>query len=458
MTFVVYQGMIGSKLSETGLTGGTIKQPETVGERLHRLRLERGLSQRDLAAPGVSYAYISRIEAGARRPSVKALRKLATTLGVTAEYLETGSEVRGADARELRLSEIELRLRLEGSAPTGELYDILDEAVADADTSAVARAQIALGYAASARGDHAETILQLERAVETGFVTGASRPDVWVTLGHAFALTGQPRRAVELFERGLVQLTELAPQDLGTRVRFSSYLSYALTDLGELQRARAVVMEALASDSTELADQYTRVRLHWSLGRLSLEQSKPQAALESFRRAVILLEATEDTLHLSRAHLSCAHALIDADELGEASQHIEEAERLLGPRPAADDLAVVRRMQAMCAARAGEYEDAERYGHEALALATELPNERGQIWWAIAEARAGAEEPGADEAFRHALELIGEYGTVRDHAILLRAYGRYLRDTGREHDALGVFERAADVAANLQGQPTSAER
>lgn len=65
---------------------------ETVGERLKRLRLERELSQRDLACPGVSYAYISRIEAGTRDPSMKALRKLAEKLGVTTAYLETGSE------------------------------------------------------------------------------------------------------------------------------------------------------------------------------------------------------------------------------------------------------------------------------------------------------------------------------------------------------------------------------
>jgi len=36
---------------------------EGIGERLKRLRLERGFSQRDLSSPGVSYAYISRIEA-----------------------------------------------------------------------------------------------------------------------------------------------------------------------------------------------------------------------------------------------------------------------------------------------------------------------------------------------------------------------------------------------------------
>ena len=67
-----------------------VAKRESVGARLKRLRLERGLSQRQLSAPGVSYAYISRIEAGARVPSVKALRQLARKLGVTVEHLETG--------------------------------------------------------------------------------------------------------------------------------------------------------------------------------------------------------------------------------------------------------------------------------------------------------------------------------------------------------------------------------
>lgn len=63
---------------------------ETVGERLRRLRLEQGFSQRELSSRGASYAYISRIEAGTRTPSVKALRSIAPKLGVTVDYLETG--------------------------------------------------------------------------------------------------------------------------------------------------------------------------------------------------------------------------------------------------------------------------------------------------------------------------------------------------------------------------------
>ncbi len=54
-----------------------------MGGRIRRLRLE-------LAEPGISDAYISRVEAGTREPSGKALRKLAAKLDTTALYLETG--------------------------------------------------------------------------------------------------------------------------------------------------------------------------------------------------------------------------------------------------------------------------------------------------------------------------------------------------------------------------------
>ncbi len=63
---------------------------ETTGQRLIRLRSEQGLSQRDIAGPGISSAYISRIERGERTASAKALVKLADRLGVTALYLATG--------------------------------------------------------------------------------------------------------------------------------------------------------------------------------------------------------------------------------------------------------------------------------------------------------------------------------------------------------------------------------
>src|SRR3989442_13789604 len=124
---------------------GSEGQTEPIGVRLRRLRLERGLSQRDLSSPGVSYAYISRIEAGARTPSVKALRMLAQKLGVSVEYLETGRDLRDVDERELRLADAELELRLAGDAAAAEakLRDILAEATAAAANPSARRARIA---------------------------------------------------------------------------------------------------------------------------------------------------------------------------------------------------------------------------------------------------------------------------------------------------------------------------
>ena len=105
-------------------------QAETIGARLRRLRLDRAFSQRDLSSPGVSYAYISRIEAGARTPSVKALRMLAAKLGVSVEYLETGRDVRESEERELQLIDAELALRLDNDVARAEqsLHSVLQDA------------------------------------------------------------------------------------------------------------------------------------------------------------------------------------------------------------------------------------------------------------------------------------------------------------------------------------------
>src|SRR5256885_12195598 len=92
--------------------GADMSAGESIGQRLRRLRLEKGLSQRELAGPGVSYAYVSRIEGGQRRPSLRAIRVLARKLGISPQYLETGSMTTSEEDREIRLSDAELRLRL----------------------------------------------------------------------------------------------------------------------------------------------------------------------------------------------------------------------------------------------------------------------------------------------------------------------------------------------------------
>jgi transcriptional regulator with XRE-family HTH domain len=278
-------------------------QAETIGQRLRRLRHERGLSQRELASPGVSYAYISRIEAGARRPSVKALRMLARKLGVSADYLETGSEIRDVDERELRIADAELGLRLDEDTDRAEtaLLRLRDEAVAAGDAIAASRANLALGLASAAAGRNADAIERLEAGLEVSPVSPSLRPDVFATLGRAYTATSRPDLAVELFERCLQEIAEDAPEDFAAQVRFRTYLSGALSDLDELDRAQAVLDAALERVEDGVTDAYARVRLYRSLARLNDARGRPLTALEYVRRALALLAVTDDAEELARS-------------------------------------------------------------------------------------------------------------------------------------------------------------
>src|SRR5205807_1851965 len=171
------------KISSTVATDTQEPQVETIGQRLRRLRLERGLSQRELSSPGVSYAYISRIEAGTRQPSVKALRMLARKLNVSVEYLETGREVGDDAERELAIAEAELSVRLDGETGDAEqnLRRLLDEAVSAGDRMAVMRIRGTLGLQAFHAGRHAEAIDELEGALAALAPSPAARPDLYST-------------------------------------------------------------------------------------------------------------------------------------------------------------------------------------------------------------------------------------------------------------------------------------
>ena len=63
-----------------------------VGTRLRSAREAAGLSQRELAFPGCSAAYISRIERGERTASLQVLRELSQRCDVSETFLAWGRE------------------------------------------------------------------------------------------------------------------------------------------------------------------------------------------------------------------------------------------------------------------------------------------------------------------------------------------------------------------------------
>ena len=425
---------------------------ETIGARLKRLRLQRGFSQRDLSSPGVSYAYISRIEAGARTPSVKALRKLSQKLSVSVEYLETGREIRDVDERELLLADAELELRLGEDTAEAErkISDVLDEADAAGDVPSATRARLALGILASSRGNHLDAVERLEAVVESGEVSPTSRPDVYATLGQSYAFLGAADRAVRLFERCLAEL-DRQPEHAAAHIWFATLLSYALTDAGDYERAHSVIREALANGDAPV-DPYSRMRLYWSRARLAKMEGRSVEALESMREAIALLKTTDDSLHLARAYLLSAGIETQSNHVAEAKEQLEKAESLLGPAPQPIDRAMVEIGKSRIAALEKDADAAVTHARSAIDLVgVSHAGERGPAVWALAHGLSLQEDlDGAVDGYRAAVDLLSVHGQRHDAGLAALEWADLLSRNGREEEAETIRRRAYDLGVNAE--------
>jgi transcriptional regulator with XRE-family HTH domain len=423
---------------------------ETIGQRLKRLRLDRHLSQRELAAPGVSYAYISRIEAGTRQPSVKALRRLAAKLGVSADYLETGSDLDAGSARELRLADLELAVRLgEWDEVEGPLNDVLADALSEGDQPLALRARVALASIALERGEWASAVSLLEAAVHGEPFAPVERVEIYGNLGRALAASGQPERAAELFESCLDGVAS-AGGDASIEARYATLLSYALSDMGELGRAEEVVRSALDRVG-ETADPYMRVRLYWSIARLAHTQGRESAALQNVRKAIALLQATDDTFHLARAHILAAEITLARQDVEAAENHVAQAERLLVSGAMGEDLLELKQHRSRIALLRGDATAAVAYAREALELGrASQPGDEGRAAFTLADALALAGDvAGANESYERAVTLLEGAGRWHGASSACRAWGRLLREQGDEQRAMDVLDRAAELGTRV---------
>jgi len=420
---------------------------ESIGERLRRLRLERGLSQRQLADTGVTAAYISRIEGGERRPSVRALRQLAPKLGVSVTYLETGSDLTADEQRDIRLGDAELRFRLGEGGPEveTELRELLAESLEALDEAGALRAQVALGLAVAGRSDHAQAVQLLEAVVAHQGMSPLEQPDVYAALGHAYSELGRRGDAIKLFENCLASLDDSDPRAEAAYVRFATFLSYALADAGDLGAAQSVVNEAV-DRAGAVDDAYTRVRLYWSRARLASMAGESTNALSNIRSAITLLKETEDTLHLGLAYLLQGEFLLEENRLDEADAVLTLASRLVGQADAQHRGGLLAE-RAKVAARRGDAKTALALAEQAIeVVGSGTPSEEGRAHWSLAEALAAAGDLiAAEKEFDRAEELLA--GEGRYTVQLLKVRARVARESGRVDQAIELLERATDLAA-----------
>ena len=93
--------------------------PAELGHRLRAARVAKGMTQTDLAGADVSVGYVSRIEAGHRRPNLQVLTDLCVRLGTPVEQLLMGVAPQELEQIKLTLDFAELSLE-SGQAQAAE--------------------------------------------------------------------------------------------------------------------------------------------------------------------------------------------------------------------------------------------------------------------------------------------------------------------------------------------------
>jgi transcriptional regulator with XRE-family HTH domain len=431
---------------------------ETIGQRIRRLRLERGLSQRELAEPGISYAYLSRIEAGQRAPSLKALRIVARKLGVTAEHLETGAPVSLATARELQATEAELALRVDEDPQVAETLfrKLVDGARAEADLGLEVRARIGVGLALARRGELREAVFHLELALSSGSVPPLARPDAYETLARCYAASGSGERALELLDGAVEELAGTAPGEGVTTARLAGARAAIASANGNQEPQREALGEALQGADAAW-DPTRRAALYASVADRAAAATDPVGTLALRGRALALLQSADDARELARAHLLCADLLLGDGRADASGPHLSHAEQLLVLTGDALDLGRLRTRQAKRAVEVGDAEAGRAFALEAVALLEELPDEQGEAFHALASAQAAAGElEQAETSYRRAIDQLAGGRRWREAASASRDWAARLRAAGRTEDALEVMDRATMLS--IRGMGAEARR
>ncbi|AZM92521.1 MULTISPECIES: tetratricopeptide repeat protein [Streptomyces] len=438
-------------------------EPAEIGRRVQRLRTERGLTQRQLAQPSYTPAYVSTLESGKVRPSETALRFLAGRLGTSYEELATGRPAHLATELRLALTDAQRAL---ATGPAGEAAAQFRRLLAEAERLELAderaEALLGLGDCALEAGELADAARHFE-AAELLLADQPLPRRARAVRGRAVAhlLAGELRYACYLLESAIDALNAGGLGDPEALVLLYSAVIGPYIDMGAHARAAHAAELALAL-APQVGDPALVAGMHRQVARTFLTEGRVADADASLAKAQAVYRQLRLRTDLAHCHWMRGYVQAQHGELAAAERELRTAREMLVARRAALYTAQVEVELADVLRRLGRYE-------EAAGLVSGLLEEGSgpgavhaggahRLLGLIAEERGDAEA--AEEHYVRALALLERSGAGGDMADLCRLLGDLLRREGRTEAAMdayrtGLGHRAAPGTTTLGPAPAA---
>ncbi|MER6383856.1 helix-turn-helix domain-containing protein [Streptomyces sp. NPDC001250] len=417
--------------------------PAVVGRRVQKLRTQRGLTQRQLAEPAYTPAYISTLEAGRVRASDEALRHIAGRLGVAFEELAVGRPAHLATDLRFRLTEAQ-RVLADGRAEEAAVQyaELLAEAEPHGLDHLQTGALLGLGECALETGELARAREFFERA--EGCLADESLPTrVPAVRGRAVShyLAGELRYAVYLLESTLDELNRGGLHDPDALLLLYASVIGPYMDMGAHARAAQAAEFALAL-APQVGDPALIARMHRSVARTLIAEGRVAEADASLAKAAELYRQLRLRTELANCHWMRGYVYAQNGELERAESELRQAYTMLSETRAALYRSQAAVELADVLHRRGKSQEAAVLLEGVLG---DFSSERGAVHAAAAHRLLGiiAEDTrdteAAEEHYVRALSLLERAGAAGDLADLCRLLGDLLRRTGRIDAALDAY-------------------
>ncbi len=413
-----------------------------IGLRLRAARQRAGLTQKQLAGDRYTGAYVSALENGLIRASLRALGYLAGRLELPIDHFlhdpEPGWTRAEADA---------LVAAGEWQAAADAYTGLLDAHPPETDRPALllgrAEAYAGMGRAREALVDAADAHERFGRGGEQADAARAACLLAWAH--HQLDNLDEAR---SLLEQVLGQVRDRLGADGDFRIRVLTMLAGVESSAGRHRDALALLEEA--RDVGRSTDDRSRAGHHLAEAQAAARSGHHDRAIAGATRAAALFEAAESERALVAIEHRLALEQLALGNLRRARQAAREGRRLAGRLGERRLLVGVMESEAQIELAAGEPAVALERSGGTLELAREVGDPTAEAAALLTQARARralGEPAGAEASYGEAASVLRRSGPRPRLHRLLREWAELLVEQRRHEEAVALLQEAAGQTA-----------